>query len=120
MNQKHSSVAVLGATGYIGARLVPKLLESGLKVRAIGRNPNKLKGRIWSNYAGVETVFGDVFDMDSLEKAVSGCEVVYYLVHSMNPNIGDFAEADRIAARNMVEVADRAGVGRIIYPGWSW
>ena len=95
MNQKHTSVAVLGATGYIGARLVPKLLESGLKVRAIGRNPDKLKGRIWSNSAGVETVFGDVFDM--------------------NPNVGDFAEADRIAAKNMVEVADRTGVRRIIF-----
>ena len=115
MNQKHTSVAVLGATGYIGARLVPKLLESGLKVRAIGRNPDKLKGRIWSNSAGVETVFGDVFDVDSLEQAVSGCEVVYYLVHSMNPNVGDFAEADRIAAKNMVEVADRTGVRRIIF-----
>jgi uncharacterized protein YbjT (DUF2867 family) len=63
MNQKQPIVAVLGATGYIGARLVPKLIESGHNVRAIGRNPDKLKGRAWSNADGVETVFGDVFDI---------------------------------------------------------
>ena len=115
MNQKQISVAVLGATGYIGARLVPKLLESGFKVRAIGRNLNKLKGRRWSSHAGVETAFGDVFDTESLERAVSGCQVVYYLVHSMNRDVGDFAEADRIAARNMVAASAKADVGRIIY-----
>jgi uncharacterized protein YbjT (DUF2867 family) len=115
MNQKKSFVAVLGATGYIGARLVPKLVESGQKVRAIGRNPDKLKGRVWSNADGVETVFGDVFDTESLEQALSGCAVVYYLVHSMNPEVGDFAEADRTAAKNMAEVAKRVGVKRIIY-----
>ena len=115
MNQKQISVAVLGATGYIGARLVPKLLESGFKVRAIGRNLNKLKGRRWSSHAGVETAFGDVFDTESLERAVSGCQVVYYLVHSMNRDVGDFAEADRIAARNIVAASAKADVGRIIY-----
>ena len=115
MNQKQSIVAVLGATGYIGARLVPKLVESGQKVRAIGRNPDKLKGRAWSNADGVETVFGDVFDTESLEQALSGCTVVYYLVHSMSPEVGDFAEADRTAAKNMAEVAVRVGVKRIIY-----
>ena len=115
MSQKQTSVAVLGATGYIGARLVSNLLEAGLKVRAIGRNPDKLKGRRWSNHSNVETMYGDVFDRDSLEASVSGCEVVYYLVHSMNPGVGDFAEADRIAARNMVAAAEKADVGRIIY-----
>ena len=115
MNQKQISVAVLGATGYIGARLVPKLLESGFKVRAIGRNLNKLKGRRWSSHAGVETSFGDVFDTESLERAVSGCQVVYYLVHSMNRDVGDFPEADRIAARNIVAASAKADVGRIIY-----
>ena len=115
MHQDQTAVAVLGATGYIGARLVPKLLASGFRVRAIGRNPDKLKGRAWSNAAGLETVRADVFDRGSLEQAVSGCGVVYYLVHSMNPDVGDFAEADRIAAQNMAQVGERAGVGRIIY-----
>jgi len=115
MNQEHASVAVLGATGYIGARLVPKLVESGFRVRAIGRNPDKLKSRTWSNRTGVETIFGDVFNIGSLEQAISGCGVVFYLVHSMNPDVGDFAEADRIAAQNMAQVAARTGVRRIIY-----
>ena len=115
MSHEQRAMAVLGATGYIGARLVPKLVESGYMVRAIGRNPDKLKGRRWSLAAGVQSVFGDVFDQASLERAFAGCSVVYYLVHSMNPQVGDFAEADRIAAKNTLDAAENTGVERIIY-----
>ncbi|PLY00414.1 MAG: DUF2867 domain-containing protein, partial [Desulfuromonas sp.] len=108
-------VAVLGATGYIGARLVPRLIEAGWRVRAIGRNPEKLSGRSWGKDPRVETVCADVFDADSLQKAVRGCSAIYYLVHSMNPQTGDFAKADRTAANNMTVAAEKSGVGRIIY-----
>jgi uncharacterized protein YbjT (DUF2867 family) len=113
--ENNAVVAVLGATGYIGARLVPKLVESGWRVRAVGRNPNKLKGRSWSRLPSVETVCGDVFDPESLEQAMKGCRYAFYLVHSMNPEVGDFAKADRLAARNMVAAAEKAGVERIVY-----
>ncbi|NIQ12113.1 MAG: NAD(P)H-binding protein, partial [Gammaproteobacteria bacterium] len=106
---------MLGATGYIGARLVPKLVEAGWHVRAVGRNPDKLKGRSWSYLDKVETVCGDVFDLESLKQATRGCRYVFYLVHSMNPQVGDFARADRLAARNMVEAAESSSVERIIY-----
>lgn len=115
MKHEQRAIAVLGATGYIGARLVPNLVESGYMVRAIGRNPDKLKGRRWSLAAGVQSAFGDVFDQASLEQAFAGCVVVYYLVHSMNPQVGDFAEADRVAAKNTLNAAEQAGVERIIY-----
>jgi len=108
-------VAVLGATGYIGARLVPQLAEAGHAVRAIGRNPAKIEGRRWCALPNVEAAYGDVFDRASLEQALVGCEAVYYLVHSMNPEVGDFASADRLAAENMVAAAEQAGVERIIY-----
>ncbi len=115
MADNQQTIAVLGATGYIGARLVPKLLETGRRVRAVGRNPDKLQGRSWSRLPGVETASGDVFDQGSIEAAIAGCQIVYYLVHSMNPEVGDFAKADRTAAQNMVAAAEKCGVERIIY-----
>ena len=102
LHKSNGPIAVLGATGYIGSRLVPRLVESGWQVRAIGRNPKKLAGRRWSHLPGVETVCGDVFDRQSLAKALEGCQAAFYLVHSMNPKVGDFASADRQAAENMV------------------
>ena len=115
MNTVQHPIAVLGATGYIGARLVPKLIEAGYFVKAVGRNPEKLKGRSWSHLENVETVYGDVFDKESLEKALIGCGVIYYLVHSMNPSVGDFASADRLASENTVAAAEKIGASRIIY-----
>ena len=110
-------IAVLGATGYVGARLVPRLLAAGWRVRAIGRNPAKLAGRPWAAAPGVETVAGDVFDRHSLEQALQGCQAAFYLVHSMNPQAADFAAADRTGAENMTAAAAAAGVRRIIYLG---
>jgi len=110
-------IAVLGATGYIGARLVPRLVSAGWRVRAIGRNPAKLAGRPWASHPQVETACGDVLDREALTAALQGCQVVFYLVHSMNPQAADFAATDRLAAENMVAAATAAGVGRIIYLG---
>lgn len=117
MSKETRPIAVLGATGYIGARLVPRLTEAGWRVRAVGRNPDKLRGRPWSHDSQVELVAGDVFDPDSLKACLAGCQAAFYLVHSMNPEAGDFSSADRIAAQNMVEAAQHAGVDRIIYLG---
>jgi uncharacterized protein YbjT (DUF2867 family) len=110
-------VLVIGATGYIGGRLVPRLLENGYRVRALARNPAKLSGRPWAKNPGLEIVRGDVSDPDSLVRAAQGCWAAYYLVHSMHPDIDDFARTDRLAARNMVNAAKSAGLERIIYLG---
>ncbi len=117
LKSEGGTIAVLGATGYIGARLVPRLVEAGWKVRAIGRNPDKLKGRRWSGLSGVEFAQADVFDENSLEEALKGCAAAFYLVHSMNPDVGDFATADRRAALNMVAAAEKNSLQRIIYLG---
>lgn len=108
-------ILVLGATGYIGSRLVPRLLEAGHDVRALVRNPEKLAGRPWAKHPRLQIVSGDLFDDASLAAASSGCEAAYYLVHSMNPNVSDFAAADRRAATNFAQAAAKAGLKQIIY-----
>ncbi len=73
---------VFGATGYIGGRLVPELLGAGHRVRAVARDPGKLDEVPWRER--VEVVRGDVTDAASVEAAVAGQDVVYYLVHSLH------------------------------------
>lgn len=103
---------VTGATGYIGGRLVPRLLDSGFEVRALARNPDKLATVPWRKR--IEVVRGDLGDPASLEAAFADVDVVYYLVHSMGFE-KDFATEERRAALNVVSAARRAGVRRIVY-----
>jgi len=110
-------ILVTGATGYVGGRLIPALLEAGHRVRAMGRSVDKLSCRPWAHHQRVELVHGDVLDSESLKKAASGCWAAYYLVHSMIAQKEKFVEADRRAARHMVETADAAGLERMIYLG---
>lgn len=113
----HSPVLILGATGYVGGRLAPLLLSRGYRVRAAGRSTAKITARVWGSHENLEVVAADLFDRGSLVEAMRGCEVVYYLVHSMSATSKDFAESDRLAAYNAVEAANEAGVRRFIYLG---
>ncbi|NJB68032.1 uncharacterized protein YbjT (DUF2867 family) [Desulfobaculum xiamenense] len=110
-------VAVIGASGYVGGRLVPLLLDAGHTVRAVVRSPRKLSCRPWSTHPRLETAAADVRDLESLTAALADVEVAYYLVHSMRPGQRNFARADHEAARVMAEAAARCGVSRIIYLG---
>ena len=103
---------VTGATGYIGGRLVPRLLDEGHHVRALARNPDKLAQVPWREQA--EIARGDLGDVDSLIAAFDGIDVVYYLVHSMGSS-KDFAAEETRAVRNVVTAARRAGVRRVVY-----
>ncbi len=110
-------IVVTGATGYVGARLVPRLALAGFRVRACGRSMAKLKSRPWANDADVELVKLDIFDAESTKAALQGAYAAYYFIHSMNPDNQDFAAADRTAAQNMVQAAEQSGLARLIYLG---
>jgi uncharacterized protein YbjT (DUF2867 family) len=110
-------ILVTGATGYVGGRLVPLLLAKGYRVRACARNPQHLENRPWHGHTNVEIVAMDALDLASVEQAVNGCQVIYYLIHSMIAGKQGFADADRTAALNVAAVAAARGAERIIYLG---
>lgn len=107
-------VLVTGATGYIGGRLVPRLLEAGHSVRCLARDPERLEGRAWRSR--VEVAAGDCLRADTLHAAMSGVDVAFYLVHSMAGG-RDFEQRDVLAARNFAAAAKTASVARILYVG---
>jgi len=114
LNEQAPLVLVTGATGYIGGRLVPRLLDAGMRVRCLVRDAARLQGRAWRDK--IELIEGDVLREDSLISAMRGVSVAYYLVHSLGSG-ADFSKRDMLAARNFGSAAAKEGVGRIIYLG---
>ncbi|GAA4347322.1 SDR family oxidoreductase [Microbacterium rhizosphaerae] len=108
------SVLVLGATGYIGGRLVPRLLNAGYRVRVLARSAARVAAFDWAN--GVEVVEGDAADAAAMAQAVEGIDILYYLVHSMSAGSG-FEDADRRVAQTVADAAAAASVSRIVYLG---
>ena len=102
------TVLVTGATGFIGRRLVPELVERGMTVRAMTRRPEAYDGP-------GDPVGGDVHDADSLTDALKGVDVAIYLVHSLDDP--EFERKDAEAARTFGRVAAEAGVSQIVYMG---
>ncbi len=105
---------VTGATGYIGGRLVPRLLEAGHEVRVLVRDPRRLVGIPWSERVEVRT--GDLTEPETLRGVCAGMDAAYYLVHTMHGG-EDFAERDREAARNFVAEGRRSGLPLVVYLG---
>jgi len=115
MDNARIKILVTGVTGYVGGRLVPRLLQSGYSVRVMVRGDAKrLNGFTWRN--DVEIAVGDVFDPDSLADALMGIDYTYYLIHSMGGHDA-FDQRDKQAAKNFAWTAEMAGVKRIIYLG---
>lgn len=110
-------ILVLGASGYVGSRLIPVLLDRGYAVRAAARSLEGLRRRPWAGHPNIELVEADVLDLESLNRAVQDCRAVYYFVHSMNLRHPDFVQADRTAARNMVRAMTSSRIERLIYLG---
>lgn len=105
---------VTGATGYIGGRLVPRLLEAGWRVRVLARQARRLRDRPWAD--DVEIVEGDASDPQALKGAMDGVHVAYYLIHSMGSG-ASFEIRDRHTALVFGQAAREVGVGRIVYLG---
>ncbi len=110
-------ILVTGATGYIGGRLVPRLLEAGHEVRCLARTLARLAGRPWSDHPRLEVATGDALDPASLDLALAGCDAAYYLIHSLAGGEAGFAARDRAAATNFGSACVRAGVGQVLYLG---
>ena len=102
------TVTVTGASGFVGSHLCQALVDAGHTVRAMTRHPDDYGG------AG-EAVYGDVSDTDSLGPALAGADAAYYLVHSLDRE--DFEDADAQAAKDFSAAAAAAGLRRIVYLG---
>jgi uncharacterized protein YbjT (DUF2867 family) len=107
-------ILVTGATGYVGGRLVPRLLEAGYRVRVLVRDPARLDGRPWLEQ--VEVVTGDALTEGTLNEALKDVSIAYYLIHGKQGG-RDNAERDLTVARNFAWAAEQIGVERIIYLG---
>lgn len=111
------TVLVTGATGYIGGRLVPRLLDAGYAVRCYAREPRKLAARAWIGHPHLLVIRGDAADEAELRQAMKGCSAAYYLIHSMLAAGPAYRERDRELAESFTRAAADAGVGRILYLG---
>ncbi|GIG54549.1 SDR family oxidoreductase [Demequina activiva] len=107
-------VLVLGATGYIGGRLVPRLLQGGYRVRTLTRSAQRVAALPWAEQ--VEVVEGDATDAEAMAQAMADIDIVYYLVHSMTSG-KDYGRKDREIALTVAVQAAEHRVGRIIYLG---
>ncbi|WP_176371610.1 SDR family oxidoreductase [Desulfosediminicola flagellatus] len=107
-------VLVTGATGYIGRRLVERLLtDSTIAIRVLVRNKNKLQAAVTDK---VEIVEGDTFDEECLKLALEGVDTAFYLIHSMGSD-KDYQDLDRKSADNFRRACIAAGARRIVYLG---
>src|SRR6266487_3719675 len=107
-------ILVTGATGYIASRLIPRLLDSGYRVRCLARNPLRLKGRSWFRY--VEVIQVDVTMPSTLPAAMAGVHTAYYFVHNMSYGHG-YTALELDSARVFASATSSAGVEHIIYLG---
>ena len=116
-SQASDTIAVTGATGYVGGRLVPALLDAGYRVRCLVREPRKLDARPWRDHSNVEVIGVNITETLAVTAALRGCEAAYYLVHSMVATGGSYADRDRELAAGFAASARDAGLSRIIYLG---
>lgn len=110
-------ILLTGASGYVGGRMAPRLLEAGYSIRCLVRSPEKVMDRPWAQNPNCEIVGADLTNASELTEKMRGCDSAYYLVHSMLAAGSEYAERDREMAATFALAAERAGLKRIIYLG---
>ena len=105
---------VTGASGYVGGRLIPRLLEAGWRVRVLARHPEHLRDRAW--FEQIEVVAGDARDRSSVAQAMAGVDLAYYLLHSLQKG-ADLEVEERSMAEVFGRAAAEAHLKRIVYLG---
>ena len=109
-------VLVTGATGFVGGRLVPALVDAGHEVSVLVRDADRYDRPAVDGEPAVRVFEGDLLEPATLEPALEGVDAAYYLVHAMGAGEG-FERRDRRMARGFERVASAAGVERVIYLG---
>ena len=107
-------VLITGATGYIGGRLVPRILKAGYRVRCMVRDAKRLQGRPWTDQ--VEIIEGDARHPETLPAVMNGVWAAYYFIHSLT-DTPNYQQQDIEVARWFGQAAREAGMQRIIYLG---
>ncbi len=110
-------IFLTGATGYIGGRLAPRLIQAGYQIRCFARSRAKLRSRPWAESEQVDVIEGDANDERAVADAMRGCQAAYFLIHSMEVAGQEYRHRDLAIARTFGRAAAAAGVGRIIYLG---
>lgn len=117
---KNDRVLILGATGFVGSRLIPDLAERGVGIRLLARNPQKVAA-LTSKFRDIDVVTGDFFDPGKLDEALQGIHTAYYFLHSLGGKSftvkTEYVEKDRRAAQLFMDTAESAGLKRVIYLG---
>ena len=111
------SIVVLGATGYVGGRLIPRLLDAGHHVHCIVRSTSKITSRSWSSSPQLSFETGDIGNEQQLAKQLQGCDTLIYLVHSMRTASTKYRDVDSQLAASTARAAQHSGVSQIIYLG---
>jgi len=109
-------ILVTGVSGFVGARLVPRLRRDGHELRGFARDPARVDPAL-----GLELVVGDAVSGAGLAQALEGIEVAYFLIHSMEPSpddaAADFRARELAAAERFAAAARTAGVRQVVYLG---
>ncbi len=108
------NVAILGASGYIGQNLINKLInETNHKILALSTRAEDIQ----ISHERLDKYNVDVFDTQRLERCLTKCDVVFYLIHMMGQKSADFEKEEILAAESFCKAAKKSNIKRVIYLG---